>query len=121
MFWFGVGSKAVWNWRRAFLSDRGKFKTPGSKAAHRAAAQAGAEGVRAKVWTEEERRARSATAKSRGRKPPAHWPAWTARQLALLGTDHDEAIAARVGRSVVTVRRKRRELGIPAYRDRRTG
>lgn len=116
MFWFGVGPKAVWNWRRTLLPGREKFKTPGSRAAHRAASLAGADGVRAKVWTAAERRARSEAAKHQGRKPPARWPAWTRRQLALLGTDHDERIAAKVGWSVVTVRRKRRALGIPAFR-----
>jgi hypothetical protein len=39
-------------------------------------------------------------------------------RLALLGTDHDEHTAAQVGRAVVTVRRKRRELGISAFEDR---
>jgi hypothetical protein len=118
-YWFGVGTKAVWNWRRAFLPGVGHLKTPGSRAAHRAASLAGAEGIRAKVWTEDERRARSETAKEQERKPPARWPDWTARQLALLGTDHDERIAAKVGRAVVTVRRTRWELRIPAFRDRR--
>lgn len=74
MYWFGVGTKAVWNWRRAFLPGRGRLKTPGSKAAHRAASLAGAEGIRAKVWTMAKRRARSEAAKSGGRKPPVRWP-----------------------------------------------
>src|SRR5438094_9464017 len=48
MHWFGVGEHAVWKWRQAFLKGTGKFRTPGSKAAHRNASRAGAEGLKAK-------------------------------------------------------------------------
>ena len=34
MYWWGVGAKAVWRWRKAFLKGAGKFRTPGSQAAH---------------------------------------------------------------------------------------
>src|SRR5438445_12069130 len=43
-FWFGVGTKAVWNWRRAF--GVGRLGTPGSAAAHAAASGKGAAAVR---------------------------------------------------------------------------
>src|SRR5882762_7386741 len=52
MYWFGVGSHAVWNWRRALAKGEGKFRTPGSKAAHQKASQAGAAGIKAKVWSD---------------------------------------------------------------------
>jgi hypothetical protein len=42
-----------------------------------------------------------------------HAPRWTAEQLALLGTIPDEEVAAKTGRSVSAVRRKREKLGIP--------
>jgi hypothetical protein len=69
MYWFGVGEKAVWRWRQAFLDGKGKFRTPGSKAAHREASQAGAEGIKAKVWTEEELDACSDRSKRLGLRP----------------------------------------------------
>jgi hypothetical protein len=38
---------------------------------------------------------------------------WNAKEIKLLGTDTDEAIAEKLNRAVVTVARKRRLLGIP--------
>lgn len=46
MYHFGVGVKAVWNWRKCFVKDGGKFGTAGSRAAHRKASQAGADVTR---------------------------------------------------------------------------
>jgi hypothetical protein len=40
-------------------------------------------------------------------------------QLALLGTDTDEAIAAQIGRTAGAVRQMRTSLGIPTILDRR--
>ena len=48
-------------------------------------------------------------------------PTWTAEELALLGTDHDEVIAARIGRTVGALRQKRQALTINVFRDRRRG
>jgi hypothetical protein len=48
-----------------------------------------------------------------------HGPWWSAEQLALLGTDTDEAVAALVGRTVNAVRQMRTSLGIPTFLDRR--
>jgi hypothetical protein len=48
-----------------------------------------------------------------------HGPWWTAEQLALLGTDADEAVAARVGRMANAVRQMRTSLGIPTFLDSR--
>ena len=44
---------------------------------------------------------------------------WTKRQLALLGTDDDEVVAKKLGRTVTSVRVKRVRLKIPVFRDRR--
>jgi hypothetical protein len=48
-------------------------------------------------------------------------PNWTAEELARLGTDHDEVIAARIGRTAGAVGQKRRSLKIRVFRDRRRG
>src|SRR5262245_43746885 len=47
-YWFGVGTNAVWNWRKAFGISR--FGTSGSKAAHAEVCRKGAEGIKAKEW-----------------------------------------------------------------------
>jgi hypothetical protein len=43
-YWFGVGSRAVWNWRKAFGVV--KWGTEGSRRLHRALSEAGAEVTR---------------------------------------------------------------------------
>src|SRR5687767_12665744 len=45
-YWFGVSTKVVWKWRRAFKVTR--LGTPGSLAAHQAASEAGASVQRGK-------------------------------------------------------------------------
>jgi hypothetical protein len=45
--------------------------------------------------------------------------AWTDEELALLGTDHDEKIAARIERTPGAVMQKRAARKVPAFRDRR--
>jgi hypothetical protein len=103
----------------AMLGVGGRATTRGSRAAIRAAACQGAAAVRAKVWTPDELKAKAATARRIGLRPPTRWtPArggWTADQVALLGTDHDEAIAGRIGRSPGAVTSKRVGLKIAAY------
>ena len=44
---------------------------------------------------------------------------WAAEELALLGTDTDRAVAARIGRTESAVRQMRSKLGIPATWGRR--
>jgi len=44
--------------------------------------------------------------------------AWTAEEDALLGTMTDQRLARRLGRGQGAVARRRRELGVPAYRAR---
>jgi hypothetical protein len=119
MHWFGVGANAAWSWRKAFGVAGRARTTPGTKRAVRAAAKKGAEGIKAKEWTEGERKARSRLAKKQGRKFPPRWTpesgGWTAEQLALLGTDHDEAVAKRLGRTLSAVTSKRVALKVPAF------
>jgi hypothetical protein len=42
-----------------------------------------------------------------------HGPRWSREQLALLGTEADDVVARKVGRTAGAVRQKREELGIP--------
>jgi hypothetical protein len=122
MHWFGVGPKAVWRWRKV-LGAGGHAATPGTRAAVRAAAEAGGAGIRAKEWTDAELDARADLAKRLGLRPPPRWASggWTAEQLALLGTAPDDEVAAAVGRSPTAVRVRRNRLGIPTFRDGRRG
>ena len=46
-------------------------------------------------------------------------PDWTAKEIALLGTDADGVIAEKIVRSYEAVSKKRKKLGIPRIRDRR--
>jgi hypothetical protein len=110
---FGVTGGVVWRWRKAF-GVGGHATTKGSRRAIRTAAQAGAASVKAKVWTLAELRAKSVTSNKLGLRPTGRWKGreWTPEEVALLGTDHDEAIARRIGRSrsAVTTQRVRRGI-----------
>ena len=120
-YWFGVGVKAVWLWRKA-LGVGGHSTTTGSRKAIRAAALKGAAAIKEKDWTDEELDRMADAAKQRGTRPPPRWtPAtggWTAAQVKLLGTDRDEVIAKRIGRTTDAVTVKRVRFGIPVFRDR---
>jgi hypothetical protein len=122
MYWFGVSTKAVWRWRKAF-GVGGRATTPGSRKAIRSAAVKGAAAMRAKEWTEEELDRMAKAAKRRGTGPPLRWTpetgGWTAKQLKPLGTDHDEAIAKRIGKTAGAAEVKRAGMKIRASRDRR--
>jgi hypothetical protein len=101
-----------------------KFKTPGSEQAHLKASQAGGrsgegngmDGSRTvyEVCGGHPHRAETGTAR---------WTqatgAWTPEEVVLLGTDHDEVIARRIGRTVEAVRSQRSLRKIPLFRDRR--
>jgi hypothetical protein len=116
--WFGVGTKAVWSWRRAF--GKTQFGTPGSAAAHAAASEEGAAATRGKPVTPARRkqlREHLAAARKKVRRGRWDETGWTREQLALLGTADDEVIAAKVGRSRDAVRSKRSKWKIlPAPR-----
>jgi hypothetical protein len=75
--------------------------TPGARQLHQEVSERGAAGIVAKEWTHAELAARSDLAKQLGRRPPDRWAktGWTAAQEALLGTDHDDVIAEKLGRS----------------------
>jgi hypothetical protein len=123
-YWFGVSAEAASRWRRAF-GVSGAATTSGSREAH-------GEGCRTAVAVNKTRkRSRAERAglaeAARGRNQARHlgprWtPAnggWTKEQLALLGTDDDEAVAEKLGRTVTSVRVRRVRLAIPVFCDRR--
>ena len=117
--WFGVGTKAVWNWRRAF-----NIKQWGTRGSRRLLKRTA--GIVRKLkkgvpldLTPKERKKLSRNAKKRwkgwketGWLPNDDRPAWTQREIDLLGTAPDVAVARMIDRSRQAVRHKQRELGI---------
>jgi transposase-like protein len=114
--WFGVSAVVVWKWRKAF-GVGGRATTKGSKRAIREAAKQGAAAMKAKVRTPAELRAKSRRSKRLKLKPTGCWKGkeWTLEQLALLGIDHDEAIAKKLGRTRSAVTSQRVHRKIPAF------
>jgi hypothetical protein len=119
-----VSVTVVWKWRLAF-GVSGTATTPGSKSAHAGVCKAAAEVNKTRERTDEELDALAEAARRRNqarclrlRWTPANG-GWTKKQLALLGTDDDEVVAKRLGRSVNAVTMKRIRLEIPVFRDRR--
>jgi hypothetical protein len=113
---FGVSGGVVWRWRKAFGIPRAG--TPGSAARIAESSAKGAAAMKSKEWTAEELDRRSKLSKRLGLKPTGRWAVggWTDEQRALLGTDDDEAIAARVSRTKGAVQAKRVVLGIEVFR-----
>jgi hypothetical protein len=74
--------------------------------------------MKSKEWTADELDRKSKLSKRLGLKPAGRWAigGWTDEQRALLGTDNDEVIAARVGRTKGAVQAKRAVLGIKVFR-----
>lgn len=114
MHWFGVSSHAGWNWRRKFADGPGKFRTPGSKAAHEKASRAGAVALKVHGLTAEQADAMSKRAKRDGiqKRFKPRWTAanggWTLAEVKLLrGSLTDAEIAAKLCRTVQAVRAKR--------------
>jgi transposase-like protein len=116
--WFGVTAGVVWKWRKAF-GVGGHGNTKGSKRAIRAAAKLATEALKAKEWTDAELDAKAATAKRFGHRPGVRWTpergGRTPEQIALLGTDHDQVIAQKLGRSLGAVATQRTARKIPAF------
>jgi hypothetical protein len=92
----------------------------GSRQLHQAVNPARVEALRNKDWSphREAQRRRSITLNLGANIPPGvhRGAAWSAEALALLGTDSDEAIAARIGKSRSAVRAERWRRKIPAKR-----
>ena len=102
------------NWRRAL--GVGRTDNEGTARLVLAAAEKGAEVVKGREWTDEEReqRRQANAEKCLGRNLVTgyHGPLWTAEEIALLGTAPDEEVARRVGRTLNAVRFMRDRLGI---------
>jgi hypothetical protein len=124
-FWFGVSTKAVWNWRRAFSVKQ--WGTKGSYRLHKRTAQI----VRQRLkgvpldLTPKQRQKRSRQGKRRwkrwketGWRPNDEQRPWTKREIDLLGTARDVDVARMIDRSRQAVRHKRRILGIPSVQHR---
>jgi hypothetical protein len=73
--------------------------------------------MKARQWTDEERERRRQLNSERGLAANLitgyHGPLWTEKDIALLGTMPDGAVARRTGRTLGAARQKREELGIP--------
>src|SRR5262245_10493912 len=114
MSWRGVGVHAVWRWRKAL--GVGRTDSPGSRRLIQAAAEAGAEGMKRREWTAEERdgyRQRAVELNLARHLRPDHGQGWTKEELRLLGTAPDAEVAGRIGRTTNAVRIRRTRLGIP--------
>ena len=113
---FKDGDVTVTSW----TDGVGRTDNPGSARLIRAASQKGADSMRRNDWpsqAREERRERAVAGDYAARLQPGyHGPRWTQGQLALLGTDADERIAARIGKSRDAVRAQRVRLKIPPTR-----
>lgn len=119
-YWFGVTEGVVWRWRKRFKI--GRIGTEGSKSLHAETCAKGAAWIKAKERTEAELDRRAELSRRLGLKPPAtRWKVreWTDAQRALLGTEDDEVIAAKIGRTAEAVRNERERRKIPRFRDRR--
>jgi hypothetical protein len=113
--WWGASAGAVSRWRKALAVNC--IDNEGSHRLIQAAAEEGAEGMKAREWTDEERERCRQLYGERGL--AAHvirdyqGPLWTPEDIALLGHVPDERVARRTGRTLGAVRQKREELGIP--------
>ena len=121
MHWWGASQRAVWAWRKAL--GVGRIDSAGSRRLIQVAAEQGAEAIRARDWTEEERQLRRRVNAEKGLARNLvtgyHGPLWTPEDIALLGTLPDEEVARRTGRTPNGVRIMRTRLGIPTFTDRR--
>ncbi len=113
--WWRVSAFVVWRWRRAFAVT--KTNNRGSNRLVRAAAADGAEAIKAREWSEEEREVRRENALKNNLAQHLRMAYrdenWTGEEIALLGQLPDTKVARKTGRTQSAVRQKREELGIP--------
>jgi hypothetical protein len=120
--WWGVSDSVATRWRKAL--GVGRVNCPGSRRLIRDASEQGAAKVRGRELPPEqvERRRRTARELDLARHLSHGYnrgPWWSPRELALLGTDEDDVIAARIGRTACAVGVMRRKRKVPKFRDRR--
>jgi hypothetical protein len=115
-YWWGVTGSMVCLWRRA-LEVEGRAGTPGSQRLIQAAAERGAEAMKAHEFTEAERKAKSKIAFElnlvRNLASGYQEPTWGPEDLALLGTMSDAELALLLGRRETAVRMVRTRRSIP--------
>jgi hypothetical protein len=113
--WWGASHNVVRQWR-CFL-DVDCVNNPGTHRLVQATAEAGAEAIKEKEWTEQERQAKREAAHrvnlGRYLQPGWHGPRWTAEQKKLLGKLPDAEVARQIGRTTNAGRIKREKLGLP--------
>jgi hypothetical protein len=119
-YWFGVGTHAVWNWRKEF--GVGQWGTPGSRRLLDRTIQLANDATRGGKLSRRARRERQRRAidldlgQHLRAYRDAHRRPWPDADLALLGTMPDSKLARRLGRSRWNVRREREARGIPKFR-----
>jgi hypothetical protein len=119
-YWFGVGTHAVWSWRKAFGVTQ--WGTSGSRAlldATTRKANAITRGKRLPATAVRDRRQRAKDldlAQHLRAYQTARFPPWPAADAALLGTMPDTELAGRTGRTRDGVYKERRRRGIARYR-----
>jgi hypothetical protein len=113
-FWWGASQTAVFNWRKALGVTR--TENEGTARLVQAAAEMGAEAVKEREWTDEEREKRRQVNAEKGLADNLilgyHGPMWSPEDVALLGVLPDAEVARRTGRTPGAVRQRREELGI---------
>ena len=112
-YWFGVGGKAVWKWRKQFGVEK---LNEGSKRLRVNLNQKYAADLRGKKLPpnliEKWRKAAIEFNKGEYLKHGYHGPWWTQLEIDLLGKLPDDEIAKMIGRTASGVRQKRIALGI---------
>jgi len=117
MHHYGVGHRCVWCWRKAFgVSQIG---TEGSRRLHAAAIAKGAAALKAKVWTEAERRVKRRLSKGRVPPGPPAGKRWNHAMDARLGAEEDDVLAKEFGKTAEAVRIRRTKLRIASAYDHR--
>jgi hypothetical protein len=120
MHWWGASHTAVFNWRQSL--GIGRLDTPGSVRLRDEIAKRNGQmlrGMKLPARLVKQRREQAIRLNLiqflKGTKREDR-PYWTAKELLLLGTGTDEAIAQRLGRTANAVRIKRHRLGISRRR-----
>jgi hypothetical protein len=119
-YWFGVGTHAVWGWRKAFGVTQ--WWTPGSRRLLDETTRKANSAVRGRKLPPAAVRERRARAKELDLSQhlrayqTARFPPWPAADAALLGTMPDIELARRLGRTRDAVHKERRRRGIARYR-----
>jgi hypothetical protein len=118
MYWFGVNKNTVTAWRNAFgvtnSNNRGTARLHDQRKEKLRQTQMSAEQRELQRRIAIELNLAQYFMKYRR----SNGPDWTKAEIALLRTDADRVIAAKVGRTTNAVNRKRKKLGIPRIPDK---